>query len=238
MIVDLFDHGNAFQNNKESVILKIMTQRKSTHTPIPLLFLILILFFSKVSSSQTLDIEESGNWFSVYLTEERAWVAGTLSEKSNENFFTVRFDAQDNCKANVIYSRPSPPANERVPDGILDRTLELRVDKNEVWEVSSGSALVSNGLSVDGTSAVYSINFFVTLEFVLELTTGNYLRMFDKGNQATERFSLKGSKNALSRAFTNCEDQVKSQNSQTPDFKQSPPTQPSQQKQFKPMQSI
>ncbi len=202
-------------------------------------FVTFIFLFSAASFSQTSQHEVSGNWTSLYLTEESTWAAMGRSEKSKDRWFAIRFDSSKDCRADVTYSKPSPPINERVPDGPLDRALELRVDGNEVWVVKKGSAIVSNGLSVDGTRAVYSVSFFASFEFVLELTAGNYLRMLDRGTEATERISLNGSKTALSRAYSKCKDQVRLRVPQTPDSQApTPPSQPIQPKQVKPLQTI
>jgi hypothetical protein len=199
----------------------------------------LLFLFPAVSHSQMSLYEASGNWASVYLTAETKWAALGNSDKSTDGNFAIRFDSQKDCQADVTYSIPSPPVNERVPDGFLDRAMELRVDGNEVWVVKKGSAIVRNGLSVDGTRAIYSISFFVSFEFVLELTSGTYLRMLDRGNEATERFSLNGSRVALSRAYSKCKDQIRLRAPQTPDSQTpTPPAQPLQPKQTKPAQSI
>jgi hypothetical protein len=208
-----------------------------------ILCLTLLCLFPAVSFSQTSQYEESGNWSSVYLTEESTWVATGQSEKSKNGWFAIRFNSLKDCGAEVTYSKPSPPIKDRLPDGPLDRAMELRVDGNDVWVVKKGNAVVRNGLSVDGTKAVYSLSFYVSFEFILELTSGNYLRMFDRGTEATERFSLNGSKVALSRAYSKCKDQIRSRVPETPNSQPSnppkpPPAQPIQPKLSTPVQSI
>lgn len=169
----------------------------------------LFFLFPLVSYSQTSSYESSGKWTSLHLDGESLWAAVAESEKSTDGFFAIRFDPQSNCEAQVTYSRPSPPVNERLPDGVLNRAMELRVDANDVWVVKKGDAIVANGLSIDGTRATYSLHFYVTFEFVLELTSGNYLRMLDRASEATERFSLSGSRVALSRAYSKCKEQIR-----------------------------
>ncbi len=161
------------------------------------------------SHGQTDQYEASGKWSSFYLSNEATWASSVQSDKSADGFFAIRFDDNRECKAQVSYSKPSPPAHLRKPDGPLHSILELRIDGNESWVVKSGNAIVTNGLSIDGTRAIYNLSFYVPLEFVVELTNGNYLRMLDRGNEATERFSLIGSKVALSRAYSRCKDQEK-----------------------------
>jgi hypothetical protein len=219
-----------------------MIKLTSTYTMLPqfILSVTLLCLFPVTSFSQMSQFEANGNWASLYLTEESTWAVVGSSEKSKDVKFAIRFDSLKDCKAEVTYSKPSPPINERVPDGALDRALELRIDANEVWVVKKGSAIVSNGLSVDGTKAVYSLSFYVSFEFVLELTSGNYLRMFDRGTEATDRFSLNGSKVALSRAYSKCKDQIRSRVPETPNSQPSNPPQPppAQPKQSTPVQSI
>jgi hypothetical protein len=204
-----------------------------------ILGLTLLCLFPAASFGQTSQYEASGNWASLYLNKESTWAAMTKSDKSTSGNFAIRFDSSKDCRADVTYSKPSPPVNERVPDGPLDRAMELRVDGNELWVVDKGSAIVQNGLSVDGTKALYSLSFFVSFEFVLELTSGNFLRMLDRGTEATERFSLNGSRVALSRAYSKCKEQARLRVPETPNAQpsnpQPPPTQP---KQLKPMQAI
>jgi hypothetical protein len=204
-----------------------------------ILSLTLFCLFPATSFSQTSQVESNGNWTSLYLNEESTWAATGQSEKSKDGYFAIRFDSLKDCKADVTYSKPSPPINERVPDGVLDRALELRVDGNEVWVVKKGSAVVRNGLSVDGTKAVYSLSFFVPFEFVLELTSGSFLRMLDRGTEGTERFSLNGSRVALSRAYSKCKDQVRLRVPQTPNPQPSNPQSPTAPPpQLKPVQAI
>jgi hypothetical protein len=206
------------------------------------LSLMLLCLFPVASFGQTSQYEASGNWASLYLSEESTWAAMAKSDKSTSGNFAIRFDSTKDCKADVTYSKPSPPVNERVPDGPLDRAMELRVDGNKLWVVDKGSAVVKNGLSVDGTKALYSLSFYVSFEFVLELTSGSFLRMLDRGTEATERFSLNGSRVALSRAYSKCKDQVRLRVPETPNAQpsnpQPPPAQPTQPKQLKPMQAI
>lgn len=186
-----------------------------------LLIALSLCTFASNSYGQTDQFEASGKWSSFYLSIEATWASSVQSDKSADGFFAIRFDDSRACKAQVSYSTPSPPAHLRKPDGPLNSVLELRIDGNDPWVVKSGSATVMNGLSVDGTRAIYNLSFFVPLEFVVELTNGNYLRMLDRGNEATERFSLIGSKVALSRAYSRCKDQEK--------LKASPPQTPSPQ---------
>ena len=222
-----------------------MIKLTSIYTMVPqfILSLILLCVFPATSYGQTSQFEASGNWISLYLTEESTWAAVGTSEKSTGVKFAIRFDSLEDCKAEVNYSKPSPPINERVPDGALDRALELRVDGNEVWVVKKGSAIVRNGLSVDGTKAVYSLSFYASFEFVLELTSGTYLRMFDRATEATDRFSLNGSRVALSRAYSKCKDQIRLRVPEAPNAQPSnppkpPPAQPVQPKLSTPVQSI
>jgi hypothetical protein len=200
----------------------------------------LLFLFPAVSYSQTSFYENSGKWASLYLNDESKWAAVAGSEKSTDGYFAIRFDPQSDCEPEVTYSRPSPPVNERVPDGVLDRAMELRVDGNEVWVVGKGDALVQNGLSIDGTRATYSIHFYATFEFVLELTSGNYLRMLDSATEATERFSLSGSRVALSRAYSKCKEQIRSQVPSAPNPQPYMPSTPLplDSKQLNPMQTI
>ena len=204
------------------------TKLASTYTMVPkfILSLTLLCLFPATCFSQTSQFEASGNWISLYLTAESTWAAVGTSEKSPEVKFAIRFDSLEDCKAEVTYSKPSPPISQRLPDGALDRALELRVDGNDVWTVKKGSAFVRNGLSVDGTKAVYSLSFFASFEFVLELTSGNYLRMFDRGTEATDRFSLNGSKVSLSRAYSKCKDQIRSRVPEAPNVQPLNPPQP------------
>ena len=207
-----------------------------------ILGLTLLCLFSAASYGQISQYEVSGKWSSLYFTEESKWAATGESDKSKDRWFTIRFDSLKDCRAEVTYSTPSPPVNERVPDGPLDRAIELRVDGNELWVVKKGSSVVRNGLSVDGTKAVYSLSFYVSFEFVLELTSGSFLRMLDRGTEATERFSLNGSRVALSRAYSKCQDQVRLRVPEKPKTQpsnpQPPPIQPTQPSQLKPMQAI
>jgi hypothetical protein len=222
-----------------------MIKLTSIYTMVPqfIFSLTLLCVFPATSYGQTSQFEASGNWISLYLTEESTWAAVGTSEKSTGVKFAIRFDSLEDCKAEVNYSKPSPPINERVPDGALDRALELRVDGNEVWVVKKGSAIVRNGLSVDGTKAVYSLSFYASFEFVLELTSGTYLRMFDRATEATDRFSLNGSRVALSRAYSKCKDQIRLRVPEAPNAQPSnppkpPPAQPVQPKLSTPVQSI
>ena len=219
-----------------------MTKLTSTYNMASkfILNLTLLCLVPAISFSQTSQIEESGNWSSVYLSEESTWAAIGRSEKSKDGWFAIRFESLKDCRAGVTYSKPSPPIKDRIPDGAMDRAMELRVDGNEVWVVNKGSAIVRNGLSVDGTRAVYSLSFYVTFEFILELTSGNYLRMFDRGTEATERFSLNGSKVALSRAYSKCKDQIRSRVPETanPEPLNPPQPPPAPSKQSTPLQSI
>jgi hypothetical protein len=208
-----------------------------------ILSLTLFCLFSAASFGQISQYEINGKWSSFYFTEESKWAATGESDKAKERWFTIRFDSSKDCRANVTYSTPSPPVNERVPDGPLDRAIELRVDGNELWVVNKGSAVVRNGLSVDGTRAVYSLSFYVSFEFVLELTSGSFLRMLDRGTEATERFSLNGSRVALSRAYSKCKDQIRLRVPEAPNAQPSnppkpPPAQPIQPKLSTPVQSI
>lgn len=200
----------------------------------------LLFLFPAVSYSQMSSYESSGKWASLYIDDESLWAASVASEKSTDGFFAIRFNPQSDCEAVVTYSRPSPPVGERLPDGVLDRAMELRVDGNDVWVVEKGNTIVKNGLSIDGTRATYSLHFYVTFEFVLELTAGNYLRMLDRASDATERFSLSGSRVALSRAYSKCKEQIRSSAPSAPTPQPSKPSTPSplDLKQLNPLQTI
>ena len=69
-------------------------------------------------------------------------------------------------------------------------------------------AIVINGLSVDGTRAVYSIRFEAAENFVVELTTGTTMRMLNVEEDVTDRFGLNGSADAIFRAYGNCKRQL------------------------------
>jgi hypothetical protein len=169
-----------------------------------------------VSMAQMTLYERSGTWSSFYLPSEQAWAAATKSDKTADGYVTVRFHPSRNCRAQVTYSTPSPPVRERRPDGPFVGTLELRVDSKEPWIVADRQATVYNGLSIDGTRAVYSLVFNVSLEFVLELTEGNFFRMFDRASDATERFGLTGSSVALNRSYSRCKALLDRQSTQPP----------------------
>ena len=100
-----------------------------------------------------------------------------------------------------MYSQPSPPVDKRRPDGLFDGTFRFKVDNNDGWVVKPGVALVINGLSIDGTKAIYTIRIDVKEEFIVELAKGSFLRMLDVNLDKTDRFNLNGSKAAILRAY-------------------------------------
>jgi len=185
-------------------------------------------FITYVATAQIADYQTFSGWSSFYITTEMVWSSSTVSEKTQNGFFAVRFEPARQCKAQISYSRPSPPISERMPDGAFSGTLELRVDRNDVWVVKDGQATIENGLSVDGTRAVYNLSFYVSLDFLSELASGDQLRMIDKNNSATERFGLAGSRAALTRSLTNCKKQIETDSTFThPPVDKEAPSSPS-----------
>lgn len=192
-----------------------------------------------IANAQISQYESSDRWSSSFLPSDSTWIAATKSDKNPDIWLQVSFSPSNKCSTGLLYSKPSPPHEKRLPDGPIDRTFELRIDNNEIWSVKNNQATAINGLSIDGTKAIFSILINVNLEFVAELTTGSYLRLFDKLADATDRFSLRGSNTALNRAYSNCKKMIEKSDTplSTPPKKSTPTEDPPVKKDQAPTQT-
>ena len=112
----------------------------------------------------------------------------------------VAFDAYDNCRARLKYLVIAD-YDEPIEIGAFSVTnisAHLRVDTNEHWTAQKTQVAMSDNVVNHDIGPI-------SAEAVGELMTGNIARLkIDTGDTIYDRFSLKGSAKAISKARSMC----------------------------------